>query len=123
MSADTAWVLIAAGGALAVVGMVMLGASAARVRQSRGRSARLPAGLAGALACTSVVCGVITGLQWAVLSRTGPGTVWVVALLLPAVLAGATVARLLIVWRLLLGRRRQARAVRRVRGVTDDSRT
>jgi hypothetical protein len=65
---------------------------------------------------TSVVCGVITGAQWAVLSQTGPGAAWVAVLWLPAFLAAATVARLLAVVRIGYGRRRRARAVRRGRG-------
>ena len=40
---------------------------------------------------------MITGVQWAVVSQTGPAAVWVVVLGLPAFLAGATVVRLLAV--------------------------
>ena len=49
----------------------------------------------------SVAGGVITGVQWAVLSQTGPGVAWAVVLWLPAFLAGATVTRLLSVLRIV----------------------
>jgi hypothetical protein len=122
MSAQTSWLLIGTGAAMTVAGLAMLWCSSARARQHRARSARPArparprAGLAGALTCTSVVCGLITGMQWAVLSQTGPGEAWAVVLSLPAFLAGATVARLLAVLRSVHGRRRQARAGRRGRG-------
>jgi hypothetical protein len=116
MSAQTSWLLISTGAATTVAGLAMLWCSAAQATQHRARSARPRAGLAGALTCTSVVCGLITGVQWAVLSQTGPGEVWAVVLSLPAFLAGATVARLLAVVRSVHGRRRQARAGRRGRG-------
>ena len=83
----------------------------------RGRDpARPVAGLAGALTCTSVACGVITGVQWAVLSQSGPGVAWAVVLWLPAFLAGATVTRLFAVLRIVHGRRRRVRGTRRERG-------
>jgi hypothetical protein len=116
MNADTGWVLIGSGAALMVAGLVMIGVSAMRAPRRRRQPVRSRAGLTGALTCTSVVCGVITCVQWAVLSRTGPGVAWAVVLWLPAFLAGATVARLFIVWRIVIDRRRQARAARRVRG-------
>ena len=119
MSAQTSWLLIGTGAAMTVAGLTILWCSAARARQHRARSARSArprAGLARALTCTSVVCGLITGMQWAVLSQTGPGEAWAVVLSLPAFLAGATVARLLAVLRSVHGRRRQARAGRRGRG-------
>jgi len=112
MSAATGWVLIASGVALAVVGMAMLWVSAARATRRRARAARPLAGLPGALMCTSVVGGVITGVQWAVLSQTGPGAAWVAVLWLPAFLAAATVARLLAAFCIVLARRRQAHGVR-----------
>jgi peptidoglycan biosynthesis protein MviN/MurJ (putative lipid II flippase) len=115
MSTDTAWALIASGAALAVIGMAMLWVSAARGKRRRVRSAQPFVGLAGALICTSVVCGVITGVQWAVLSQAGPGAAWAAVLWLPAFLAAATVARLFAVMRIVHGRRRQASAVRRGR--------
>ena len=41
--------------------------------RAAARAARPRAGRPGALMCTSVACGLITGVQWAVLSQTGPG--------------------------------------------------
>jgi hypothetical protein len=72
------------------------------------------------LTCTSVSAGVIIGLQWAVVTQTGSTAVWAVVLGLPAVLAGATVARLLAVLCAVScavhRRRRQVRAIRCKRG-------
>ena len=104
--------LIITGVVLAVVGGAMVWASGPR----SGRVARPVAGLAGALTCTSVACGVITGVQWAVLSQSGPGVAWAVVLWLPAFLAGATVTRLFAVLRIVHGRRRRVRGTRRERG-------
>ena len=117
MSAETGWLLIVAGTGLAVAGMAMLWVATARAkRRRRGRLVRSFAGRSGVLTCTSVACGVITGVQWAVLGQTGPGVAWVVVLWLPAFLAGATAARLLVVLRIVHGRRRRVRAVRREQG-------
>jgi hypothetical protein len=109
MSAQTAWLLIVSGTALMFLGTAMLWAP------RWARAVGPFAGWAGALTCMSVVCGLITGVQWAVLSHTSPGAAWAIALWLPAFLAAATVARLLTVLRLVRGRRRVARALRRGR--------
>jgi hypothetical protein len=116
MNPTTAWVLIGSSAALVVAGTTMLWASSALAKRHRPRAARPLAGPAGALTCTSVVCGVITGAQWAVLSQTGPGAAWLAVLWLPAFLAAATVVRLLALVRVVLGRRGRARAIRRGRG-------
>ena len=113
MSAETGWLLIAAGAGPVVVGMAMVGVAAPRAKRRRGRAVRPAAGLSGALTCTSVVCGVIAGVQWAILSQTGPGAAWAVVLWLPAFLAGATVTRLLAVLRIVCCRRRQVQAAAR----------
>lgn len=116
MSATTAWVLIGAGAATATVGVVLLWASSGRARRGEPPAGRPFAGRVGPLARTSVVCGVITGAQWAVLDASEPGAVWVAVLWLPAFLAAATVTRLLTLLWTLLGRRRREQAVRRGRG-------
>ena len=117
MSTETAWALIGGGAVLAVAGAALLWvASARRAKPRRPRLGQELGRRAGALVGTSVVCGVITGAQWAVLSQTGPGAAWVAVLWLPAFLAAATVARLLAVIWIGYGRRRRARAVRLGRG-------
>jgi hypothetical protein len=112
MTTGHGWPLIITGVVLVVVGGAMVWASGPR----RGPVARPVAGLAGALTCTSVASGVITGVQWAVLSRSGPGVAWAVVLWLPAFLAGATVARLFAVFRSVRGRRCGVRGSGRVCG-------
>jgi hypothetical protein len=123
MSATTAWALIGFAAALMLVGTVMLWASAPRTKsptmapttRRRARAARRPGGWVGALTRTSVVCGVIMGVQWAVLTANGPGPAWVAVLWLPAFLAAATVARLLAVMGIGLRQWRRARVLRRHR--------
>jgi hypothetical protein len=126
MTAQISWLLIAAGGVSAMVGIAMvLSATTAPVGRGWGRAvARLRGpsggprwgGLSGALTCTSVATGVIIGVQWEVVTQTGPTAVWAVVLGLPAFLAGATVARLLAVLCAVHRRRCPARAIRRERG-------
>lgn len=117
MSTGTAWALIGGGVVLVVAGAALLwAASARRAKPRRARTTGPSKGRGGALTGTSMLCGVITGVQWAVLSQTGPGAAWVAVLWLPAFLAAATVVRLFAVIRLGFGRRRRARAVRPGRG-------
>jgi hypothetical protein len=124
MSAQTGWMLIALGTALAVVGATMVNASVARFPQNPARLARArrhdqagtpTRGLPGALVSTSLLGGVLTGVQWVVLSKTGPAALWVAVLGLPAFLAGATVIRLIAVLRAAYRRHRHARRLQRVR--------
>jgi hypothetical protein len=112
MTTGYGWPLIITGVMLVVVGGAMVWASGPR----RGPVARPVAGLAGALTCTSVASGVITGVQWAVLSQSGPGVAWAVVLWLPAFLAGATLTRLFAVLLIVHGRRRTLRGTRPVSG-------
>jgi len=114
MSTENGWLLITAGVVLAVVGMAMVWASAPRAER-RGRAVHPLRGLSGALTGTAVAGGVITGMQWAVVSQTGPAVAWAVVLGLPAFLAGATVIRLLRVLCVAHGRRRLVRTARRER--------
>jgi hypothetical protein len=98
--AETGPVLIIVGVALAVLGLAMLRASWARpvrVDRQRSRIGDPVPGLSGALACTALTGGVITGVEWVIVSTTGSAAAWTVALGLPALLAGATVTRLIIV--------------------------
>ena len=81
---------------------------AGRHRPGRGSGGRADVHIASA-------CGVITGVQWAVLSQSGPGAAWVAVLSVPAFLAGATVTRLFAVLRIVHGRRRRVRGTRRER--------
>jgi hypothetical protein len=91
--AEVGRLLITGGAALVVVGLVMVWASTVRASRRRPR-VRLVPGLSGALTGTALAGGVITGVEWAVVSRTGSAVVWTVALGLPALLAGATMTRL-----------------------------
>jgi hypothetical protein len=69
------------------------------------------------LICAAVAGGLITGVQWAVVSQTGRAAAWMVVLGAPAFLAGTTVARLLAIIGIVVHRRRAARA-RRERGAS-----
>jgi hypothetical protein len=89
--------LITVGLVLAGLGMVMVWSSGARAGRRSERAVREVTRVGGALTRTVVTAGVITGAQWAVVSLTGSPTAWAVALGLPALFAGATVARLLAV--------------------------
>ena len=64
--------LIIAGVGLAVVGVVMMWAGRPQAGRRRDRTGR-PTGASGALTCAAVSAGVITGVEWAVVSQTGPG--------------------------------------------------
>jgi hypothetical protein len=114
MSATHGWSMIATGTALMLLGLAMTWASFARSGRRRARAHRPAAGLSVALTCTSLGGGVIAAAEWLILSRTGPGAVWVAVLAVPAFLAAATVMRLLGVAR-TIHVRRQVRAVRRGR--------
>jgi hypothetical protein len=131
MTIDTARMLIIVGVASALAGAVLLVAStktAARttarpVRPGRTRPAPrrrgLPGGPAGLLPVTSVMTGVITGVQWVVLHPTEPEptTTGLLVLGVPAFLAAATITRLLTVVYRVLPQYRRSRAARRQTGV------
>ena len=109
------WLLIVTGVVLAVVGSVMVWASGPHHRRRRTRAASSHARLSAALVCAAVTGGLITGVQWAVLSQTSPAA-WGAVLGPPAFLAGASATRLLIlVLEAVRSRRRRARAVRHQR--------
>jgi hypothetical protein len=109
-STEYGWLLITTGVLLVVVGAAMLGASGPRHGRRRTRIASSRARrLSSALVCAAAAGGVITGVQWAVLSQTDPAA-WVAVLGPPALLAGATVTRLLLLVVGVAGcRRRRAR--------------
>ncbi len=109
MTIQTGPLLITVGVVSTLAGTAMLAASRPRAQPPRRPRPHASVSTA-ALAWTSVGCGVVTGVQWALLSRTEPGTVWMVVLTLPAFLAAATVTRVLAVWR-PFPRLRRARAV------------
>ena len=105
--------LIVVGVVLAVVGAAMLWASRPRATRRRGVRVSHPvSGRSGALVCAAVAGGLITGVQWVVVSQTSPAAAWLFVLGVPAFLAGATVVRLLAIIGIVRGRRRAARAGR-----------
>lgn len=109
------WPLIITGVVLALVGLAMVWASGPRRGCRRTRAASSRGRLSVALVCASVTGGLITGVQWAVLSRTSPAA-WLAVLGPPALLAGAAVIRLLL---LILdasrSRRRRTQSIRHER--------
>lgn len=88
------WSLVALGAVLVIAGSAMIRA-AGHKSQPRRQSTRPTAGVLKVLTCTALSCAVITGTQWAILSRTDSGAVWIGVLALPGFLAAATVTRLL----------------------------
>ncbi len=105
--------LVAVGGGLILVGLAMLWGSALRVRRPGSRRPRLPIGPAGALMCTVLAGAVITCAQWAIVNGNWPAAMQAVVLGLPALLAGATVARLLAVVYVVHSRRHHVRTALR----------
>jgi hypothetical protein len=102
--------LIIAGVGLAAVGAVMIWAGRPQAGRRLDRTGRTT-GASGALTCAAVSAGVITGVEWAVVSQTDRAWVSMIVLVLPAFLAGATVARLLTVVRTIHAQRRQSRNI------------
>ena len=107
--------VIVAGVGLAMVGIVTMWAGRSRAGRRPHRTSQ-STGPCGALTCTVASAGVITTMEWAVISQTDQAWVWVVVLGLPAFLAGATAVRLLAAVRTVHTRRRQARNVLRGAG-------
>jgi hypothetical protein len=107
MDAEVGHLLIVSGVGLVVVGAAMVWPSAGgKGRRARGDrfSTRRPR----ALVWTALGAGLIAAVEWLVLSSVGSAAVWALVLGLPALLAGATVVRLLGIagW---VWQRRQAR--------------
>jgi hypothetical protein len=115
-STECGWPLIITGAVLAMVGLAMVWASGPRHRRRPTRVAARHGRLCSALVCAAVAGGLITGVQWAVLSQTGPAA-WVAVLGPPALLAGASVTRLLLlIIDAIRSRRRRTQFVRHGRG-------
>jgi hypothetical protein len=89
--------LVTVGLVVAGLGVVMIWSAGARTGRRSERAVREVTRIGGALTRTVFTAGVIVGAQWAVVSLTGDPVAWAVALGLPALFAGATVARLLAV--------------------------
>jgi hypothetical protein len=91
--------LIVIGVVLAGTGATMVWASTAADRHRRKQRARRSRpGWSAALVCAALIGGVIAGMQWVLLASTFPAPaadpVRMVALGLPAFLAGTTLVRL-----------------------------
>jgi uncharacterized membrane protein HdeD (DUF308 family) len=114
MSANDGWLLISAGIALMLMGIAMLAMPRRRVVARRIPTLRrLPAEMVVALTCTAAVAVAIVSLQWAVAVRPGSVALWTTVHGVPAFLAGASIARLYAVARVVRNERRRARALRR----------
>ena len=105
MNGPHGWPLTTTGAVLMIAGLTLLAASPTRTARQM-RAPRRAAGVAGALASTVLGGGVIAAVEWLILSRIEPGTVWVAVLTVPAFLAAATVTRLVLVARTVAVRRR-----------------
>jgi hypothetical protein len=92
--AEYGWPLIITGAVL-VVGLAMVWASGPRHGHRPTRAAATRGRLSIAMVCAALTGGLITGVQWALLSQTGPAA-WVAVLGPPALLAGASVTRLML---------------------------
>jgi hypothetical protein len=114
MSANDGWLLISVGIASMLMGIAMLVMTRRRVVVRRIPTfRRLSAEMVGALTCTAAVAVAIVGLQWAVAVHPGSVELWTTVHGVPAFLAGASVARLCAVARVVRNDRRRARALRR----------
>ncbi len=82
---------------LAGLGLVSIWTSGARSGRKAQRAVREVTRLAGTAGRAVVVAAVLVGVQWAVITLTDHPVAWAVALGLPAVFAGTTVARLVAV--------------------------
>src|SRR5687767_8300438 len=82
---------------LAGLGLVSIWTAGARAGRKGERAVREVTRMGGVALRTVLTAGVLVGVQWAALSLSGDPVVWAVALGLPALFAGTTVARLLAV--------------------------
>jgi hypothetical protein len=82
---------------LAGLGLISIWTSGARTGKKTERAVREVTRMGGTAVRTVVTAAVIVGVQWAVIALTTSPTAWAVALGLPALFAGTTVARLLAV--------------------------
>jgi hypothetical protein len=107
--------LITLGLALIGVGLTMLWSARPRAAHRPRRAIREGRRWSRPLACTIVTAAMIAGAQWAVMSWSDARVVWAAALGLPALLVGATVARILAIAQLVRTARRSHRYVSRTR--------
>ena len=111
--------LITLGLALIGVGLTMLWSSRPRAAHRPTPTIREGRRWSRPLACTIVTAAMITGAQWAVMSWSDARVVWTAALGIPALLVGATVARILAIAQLVRaarGGRRYVSCTRSARG-------
>ncbi|WP_226361566.1 hypothetical protein [Pseudonocardia sp. ICBG1142] len=88
--------LLIAFGVLALLGVASLFTSGGGSRTSGAdRSVRRVERMGGSAMRTLISTSVVVGIQWAVLAHSTDPRVWAVVLGVPALFAGATVARLL----------------------------
>jgi len=82
---------------LAGLGLISIWTSGARTGRKAERAVREVTRLSGNAIRALLVAAVLVGVQWAVITLTDSAMAWAVALGVPAVFAGTTVARLLAV--------------------------
>lgn len=97
---------------LAGLGLVSVWTSGARAGRKSARAVREVTRVGGSAVRVVVAAGVLVGVQWAVLSLTAEPVVWAVALGLPGLFAGITVARSLAVTEVIRTIPRHARGGR-----------
>lgn len=94
---------------LAGLGLVSVWTSGARAGKKTERAVREVTRIGGTAVRTVLTAAVLVGVQWATLSSTGDPVAWAVALGVPALFAGTTVARLLAVTEVIRTLPRNAR--------------
>lgn len=92
MSGQTIAVALAVGGGLVLIWSWVAGARAARKVQKSIQSAGRTGNNAVRIVVTAVV---VVGVQWAVVTLSADPIAWAIALGIPALVAGVTVARML----------------------------
>jgi hypothetical protein len=80
--------------AVGVAGLIWVFSSGAKLGRKAERGAREVAHASSVAVHALIATGVIVGVQWAVLRFTTDVTAWAVTLGVPALFAGAAVARL-----------------------------
>lgn len=89
--------LVAGLGVLALVGVLVAFRSGARTGSRVTRQSRQVSRMGATLTRSLLIGGVIAGVQWAVIVTTPDPVAWGVVLGVPAVLAGAALARVFVV--------------------------
>jgi uncharacterized membrane protein len=96
-------------GALAVVGLVSSVMSGRRATKRAAKGVREATRMTSNAMRTLVTMAVITLIQWAIVSNTSDTTTVLIALAVPALFAGASVARLFAVTEVVRSTRRGGR--------------